>query len=143
MKKRKWLWIACAAVAAVLAVCWIVLAYNPVPFRFLSDAKISPNNPLVYVNARPSSVVFTAYRAEGPIDALIEKARKELASDPDWVWATDDFGESCFNATEMESLLFFVDPEGMASDPPQVSVIHSRPATFLDRLRDWFDRRSR
>ncbi len=77
------------------------------------------------------------------MEALIEKARKELASNPDWVWGTNEFGDpSCSNSLERQTLQFFIDPEGMASDPPQVTVIHSRPATFLDRLRDWFDRRS-
>ncbi len=144
MKKRKWLWITCATVAVVVAVCLIALAYSPVPFRFLAGAKLSPTEPFAYVHGPTDSVLLTAYRAKGPMDALVGRARKELAPDPDWVWGTDEFGDpACTNSAEGRTIQFFVDPEGMASDPHQVTVIHSRPATFLDRLRDWFDRRLR
>jgi hypothetical protein len=134
----------CAAVAAVVAVCVLALAYSHSPFRFLSGAKLSSGGAMVFVPGPKDSVLYTAYRAEGPMDALVEKAREELASDPDWVWGTNEFGDpACTNAAQKQTLQFHVDPEGMAADPHQVSVVHSRPATFLDRLRDWIDRRSR
>jgi hypothetical protein len=143
MKRRKKLWIACVALAAVVVLCAFALLYQPVPYRFLEGALLEPYEqfwtpPKVWI--RPGETVVS-YRLTGTVEDTVEKAQDELTPAEGWDLNVTNLHAqfSLWHESDRTQLTFFLldrypeDRYPMA-DGPYCVVTVVRPASLIDQL---------
>ncbi|MEX2244837.1 MAG: hypothetical protein WD716_13450 [Fimbriimonadaceae bacterium] len=146
MKRRKKLWIACAALAVVVA-CTLALVTRSRQFEFLRGATVDSVD--VSTNSHGPEGVWgiTEYQLDCTITEFNERARKELTSDKGWRWPDEPqlfrgpgFFTIVENALE-KTVVSFGQPWNSAVPPLEwkgpVSIQVIRPATPIGRLRYW------
>jgi hypothetical protein len=87
VKRRKKLWIVCAALAVVVALCAFALLYRTVPYKFLEGSKLDK---IVLAEGDLSDGTWGAwtirvYISNKPADIVLAAARKELDPADGWV----------------------------------------------------------
>ena len=141
MKRRKKLWIACAALAVVVALCAGALLYRPVPYRFLEGSRYEKTDVDMH---RLRVGTYRAYRVNGTMSSVTARAKSELAPQDGWeVYYVDH--QVTFKQGDNWVLLtsglataqeWFPDEPGTVS----VVVIVEKP-TFIGRLHAWLENR--
>jgi hypothetical protein len=136
MKRRKGLWIACAAIAAVTLGA-LAATHRPVPYEFLRGAALargaSSRLGQDYANTR------RAYIASGTLESVVAKAKAELTPEKGWEWnaprAQDPF--ICENAATETWIAFYHSDEVPLAGPRRPAVIVVRPTRFGDGFFTW------
>jgi len=145
MRRRKKLWIVCAALAVVVALCAFTLLYRPVPYRFLEGSR--------YVK----TVIFSdmasrRYIVRGTVNSVTARALEELT--PQDGWKSDSVSDgpvliskprsrvSVFIGAKLGGPAFFPPGEPwIRNQPGTVSVIVTEPTTLFDRFLVWLESR--
>lgn len=82
MKRSKKLWIALAALVAVVAICAFALSRRPTQYRFLSASQLLKTEVLIGP-AGPDFSVRT-YRSHGTLESVADSVSKELLAKDGW-----------------------------------------------------------
>ena len=143
MKRRKKLWIACAALAVVVALCTFALLYRPAPpYRFLDGAVLDrfevrtvppyavPAGPRLL----PKRVTFSAYKVTGTVESVTKAAAKELPAMDGWVWVSSNLAE---HPGQRGWITFVTANDATGDEAAHVWVKIQRDTTFLDQLFVW------
>jgi len=149
MKRRKKLWIACAALAVVVALCAFALLYRPKPYDFLNGARlVKVSNEVYYANLSSTTVLappktaHTTYRyeLEEDFDSATAAARMELTKEGNWEWSAPDGLNmaSAINRVRLESVAIY---ETGRAGQPRVHVTVSKRTSTLDRVVGWLHNR--
>jgi hypothetical protein len=150
MKRRKKLWIACAALAVVLALCAYALIYRPKPYDFLSGARLDGVR-VGRTYARMASTTALApskeerttykYALDESFESVTDAARRELREPDGWMWSDVEEGlmlALAWNSVTEESVAIYK-TGGEGRQRAHVTVI--RPTTLFDRTLAWlYDR---
>ena len=152
MKRRKKLWIICAALA-VVGLCTVALMTRPRQFAFLRGATVESVDIESSAHGPPGVWVITGYQRDCTITEFIEGAREELKLDEGWRWPDEPLffrragdGPIVENPGEQTSV-WFGQPTGSTVPPLEwkepVEVQVMRPATPFERLLYWAGMRTR
>ena len=152
MKRRKKLWIACAAVAVVVASCAVALFYRPVPHQFMVGAHWEETQ----IPSMMPGTAFRTYTLHGEYDSVVDQAKAELRAEDGWrtvgsagngslIIANDDRDEDVHLADGFGE--WGTEPDWVRErrKHPQlasfVTVIVTEKATPLDRFLNWIHNR--
>ena len=146
MKRRKKIWIACAALA-VVAACTLAFMTRARQFEFLRGATVDSVDISTNSHGPEGVWVITEYQLDCTITEFNERARKELTSEKGWRWPDEPRlfdGPGYFTIVENareKTAVSFGQPWNSAVPPLEwkgpVSVQVNRPATPIERLRYW------
>ncbi len=152
MKRRKKLWIACAALVVLVALCTLALAYRPAPpYRFLQESRLEGISNYSF-GVRNSSTAappppkpdITTYRyvVEGSFESVAAEARKELTDEENWEWSITEGFVACARKP-MQDEFVAVHATGKSADAGSQSVIVTvtKETTLLDRVLAWMHNR--
>ncbi len=147
MKRRKRLWIACAALAVVVVLCAFALAYRPAPYEFLRDAR--PTNIAVYKfypnlpagTTRTVDYVSCTYALDGTVEAVVKAARQELPASDGWRWGSGTQNNYAANRAPEFALVAIEPLYPENPKAPRVCVRTAFPATPMDRIMAWLHNR--
>ncbi len=153
MKRRKKLWIACAALGVVVALCAFALLYRPVPYKFLDGASlVGVSNKSTYLSLSSTTALappmkeLTTYRYafEGSFESVTAIARKELTAQDHWRWSGGDDGlmlATAWNGVEERSVAIYDSGKTPGTENPRVHVTVTKPTSPLDRVLAWMHNR--
>jgi hypothetical protein len=139
VKQRKKLWIACAALVVVVALCAAALLYQPVPYRFLEGSQYLGNEIVGYAGTERT---HHAYRVHGTFDSVVESARLELTPKEGWSVHVYPKAVELKKARKIVAILDDTPGRltGQGSSPDVRETVHvgvSEPTTLLDRVLSW------
>jgi hypothetical protein len=144
MKRRKKIWITCAAMVVVVVLCALALLSRPVPYRFLEGSRYEGTE--VYNAPGTSTYYFIRYyRMRGTVDPVAGKAQAELTPQDGWMLDRHPGGDVQFCKTGHVVLITAYETPYAAERvrftyvPGAVLIRVFAPATFADRVIAWFE----
>jgi hypothetical protein len=143
MKRRKKLWIACAALAVVVALCAFALTYTPVPYDFLDGATVER----VERASGPSMTGPTKgdtlyeYQVEGTLEEVLAIARNELTSEKGWTWHDLGNGSHLAHHPSHEVSNYFYETAARRNGQEYVRIQVFKPTSWLDGFAEWLHNR--
>jgi hypothetical protein len=137
VKRRKKLWIACAALAVVVTLCALALCYRPGEYEFLRDSKMVQARTWFASSTMPLTRRVTyCYRMDGPYEEVLTAAKRDLIVEERW--GSIDVGEQgavfVLKADERSVVIFKPQP---GFERVQVTV--TSDATLFDRMIVWMN----
>jgi hypothetical protein len=140
VKRRKKLWIACVALAGVVALCALALLYRPVPYRFLEGSRYVKSE---YWVDGGDEATYSFYRLHGTVDSVFERASAELSPQNGWqvIWRE---GEAEIGTGDKWLWIapYWTTAEGtFPKEPGTVYVVVEVETRPLDRFLRWLDSR--
>lgn len=142
MKRFKKVWIVCAALAVVVALCAFALLNRPVPYRFLEGSHYEKTE-IVPILLEEHDVAMREYRVQGSLDAVAERAIAELRPADGWQHERARNYVHITNSNQEDLLtLTCLSPQerqdgGLPARSDTVWVYIVRPATPMDRFLVW------
>ncbi len=148
VKRRKKIWIACAALAVVVALCAFALFYRSSPYQFLRGATLVSidvaSEP--FSIPRPPDRTYFKYRLRGAFAGVVAAAREELAPKDGWEeWTQDEY--SLLTHDDRGEVIVATKgawgskKDRFAYEPGTIQVLVVRPTTTLDRVLAWMHNR--
>ena len=137
MKRRKKIWIACAALGVVVALCAFVWTYRPMHYRFLDGAVYEGTSIAVSHSTRESPRASHRFRLKGTWESALSAVAAELSTAQGWkptgnpAWM--------FSHTTSETSVVFYRSEWVTHrvTPGAIYVYVNEPATTWDRILNW------
>ena len=144
MKRRKKLWIACAALAVVVGLCAFALLYRQRPYRFLDGAELNrvgiSRYGLWYPPGRsPHDYACYEYKMTGTVQSVAAEAQSDLDPYDGWVWNLPS-DASAVNRAE-DAWVSIQVPKATSSNSSGVKVVVCGRATAYDRFQEWLHNR--
>ncbi len=141
MKRRKKLWIACAALAVVIVLCVLSLTNKPPPHLFLRTAKFegSDSSRITLSTGEKQLYEFREYKVEGTLGDVLADAQKELTAGKGWTWWVES--DQAYGWVDKSGHGVTIKPEpGRSFDgKPFMIVTTQQPATQAERLWLWLN----
>ncbi len=137
MKRRKKIWIACAALAVVVVLSAFALHYRPVPYEFLRDAiPVSAGSNIVERSWGPVRYLsIQRFLIDDSLASVADRSMNELTTEDGWEWrgSISDGKIEGYSSAKNQVVELIATP----TEHNYVSVSTTRPANFLEGAYHW------